>query len=267
MDLLQAFILGIIQGLTEFLPVSSSGHLVLMQKIFGLNEGNLLFNVCLHIATLIPVIIIFRKDLAALLKKPFDRLTWLLVAGTVPTVIIALLFEDFFQTAFLTGRTLGFGFIITGILMWYTSGLKNGNKHKETTKISDSVFIGIVQAIAILPAVSRSGSTLAGGLFRGLNREFALKFAFLLSIPAIIGAAVLEGYNLIADWDNTMVVSLSGLITGMLAAAISGYFAIRFMIKILLKGKLKMFSYYVFTIALLVLADQLIFNIFFDSLF
>jgi len=261
MNTLQAIILGIIQGLTEFLPISSSGHLVLFQKIFGINEPTLVFDTMVHVGTLAAVITVFWKDILALLRKPFQKLTWLLVAGTLPTVIIAVLFKDTIEMVFKSGSTLGFEFLVTGLILLFAERLNSGRKRVEETSYLDAAFIGIMQGVAIMPAISRSGLTISGALMRNLDREFAAKFSFLMSIPAILGAAVFQLKD-IMEASGEAVIN-TPLLAGTVAAAIAGYFSIRFMIVLLRKGSLKVFSYYVFALGALVLLDQYLTHIFF----
>lgn len=261
MSIIQAILLGIIQGLTEFLPVSSSGHLVLFQKIFGITEPTLTFGIVVHLGTLLAVFVVFWKDILDLLKRPFQKLTWLLIAATIPTVIIALVFSDFFESIFKSGSTLGVDFLITGFVLLYAGKMNRGRKGlKETTAI-DAVFVGILQGAAILPAVSRSGLTISGALFRGLDRDFAARFSFLLSIPAILGAAVFDLKDLLHA--GTGSVSSAPLIVGAVAAAIAGFLSIKYMLELIKKGKLRYFSYYVFVIGILVIVDQLVTHIYF----
>ncbi|MDF2531682.1 MAG: Bacitracin resistance protein BacA [Clostridia bacterium] len=262
MNLIQAIVLGIIQGVTEFLPISSSGHLVLMQKIFGITEPTLVFDTSVHLGTLIAVFAVFKDDIISLLKKPFQKLTWLLLAGTIPTGIIGIVFKDTFEQMFHTGSTLGFEFIITGVIILWSSILKNGRKGVRETSYFDAVFIGIMQGLAIMPAISRSGLTISGALFRNLDRNFAARFSFLLSIPAILGAAVFQAKDIIEVGGGTGI-GMGALIAGSLAAALAGYISIKFMLKILSEGKMKYFSYYVFALGGLVILDQYVTHIFF----
>ncbi|MGI6778818.1 MAG: undecaprenyl-diphosphate phosphatase [Acetivibrionales bacterium] len=268
MTVIQAFILGIVQGLAEFLPISSSGHLVMLQKLFGIDEGGLTFDIAVHLATLAAVIVVYKKDILEILKRPFGKLPLLIVAGTIPTAIIGFLFKDIFESVYASGITLGFGFIVTGLVLWYADSIKTKNKSLKEANTLDAVVVGIAQGIAILPAVSRSGLTISGALFRGLNREFALKFSFLMSIPAILGAAVLDIYDLVKAPGNLQLsIGIPSILVGMAAAAVSGYFAVKFMINILKKGKIKVFSYYVFALGALVLIDQIFFGRFFGKMF
>ena len=265
MVIIEAIILGLIQGLTEFLPVSSSGHLVLFNKLFGITEGTVTFSIAVHIATLIAVIIVLWKDVFEMIKKPTGKLALLVIVATIPMGIMGFIFKDLLKSFLETGATVGVGFLITGTVLWfaeYTSKKEKKNKKLEETSFVDALVVGCAQVVAMLPAVSRSGSTTGGALFRGLNREFALKFSFLMSIPAILGPAAIEAIDVIKDGSG-LEVELLPLIVGMLAAGISGYLAIKFMLKIFTKTSLKVFSYYVYTLGVLVLIDQFFTRIFF----
>lgn len=265
MSTLEAIILGIIQGLTEFLPISSSGHLVLFQKLLKVQEANLTFDIMVHFGTLIAVIVYFWSDIVAIIKKPLNKLPIYIIIATIPTGVIGLAFSDFFDKLFQTGQTLGIEFIITGLIIWLAESLRSGSKGLREITVTDALLIGTCQGLAILPAISRSGLTIAGSLFRGLNRKFAAKFSFLLSIPAILGATVVEGKDLLGANINPDL--LLPIIVGTVAAALAGYLAIKFMIRILERGSLKIFSYYVFTLGALVLLDQLFFNLYFPPIF
>lgn len=268
LTILQGLFLGIVQGLTEFLPISSSGHLVLFQKLFGISEGNLTFEIAVHLATLIAVFIVFWKDIWEMIKKPFGKFPMLIIVATIPTAIMGVALKDLFEKIFQSGATLGIEFIFTGLILWYAESVnkKSTNKGKglEDTNFKDAIIVGIAQGIAILPAVSRSGLTIAGSLFRGLNREFAAKFSFLVSIPAILGAAVIDVKDIAAAGAG---MEFMPIIIGMVAAGVSGYFAIRFMLKILSKGSLKIFSYYVFILGGLIIIEQIFSGRIFGKLF
>jgi undecaprenyl-diphosphatase len=269
MTILQALILGIVQGLTEFLPVSSSGHLLMFQKLMEVDMENIVtFDLALHFATLVAVVAVLWRDVLEMIKHPFSKLTLLVVAGTIPTVIIAFLFQDLFEHLLKSGVSVGIEFLFTGAILLYAECAKNRQKGLAQMKYADAVVIGIAQGIAILPAVSRSGLTLAGALFRGLNREFALRFSFLMSIPVILGPALLDVVDFVQG-DKTASLGMTpvAFALGMLAAAVSGYLAVRFMLRIFTKWSLKVFSYYVFAIGLLVLIDQLFFQRYFPALF
>lgn len=261
MTLIQAILLGIIQGITEFLPISSSGHLVLFQKIFGVTEPTLTFDIVVHLGTLVAVFAVFWKDIVSLLRKPFQKLTYLIIAGTIPTAIIGVLFKDFFEKVFRSGTTLGFEFIITGIVLYFADSFNRGRKGIQETSFIDAAFVGVMQGAAILPAVSRSGLTISGALFRDMDRDFAARFSFLLSIPAILGAAVFDMKDVLeVGVENLDSMSLGA---GFIFSAIFGYISIKYMISILKKGKMRYFSYYVFAIGGLVIIDKYLTHVFF----
>ena len=262
MNLLQAIILGIVQGLTEFLPISSSGHLVLLQNVFGITEPTLIFDTSVHLGTLIAVFAVFKDDIISLLKKPFQKLTGLLIAATIPTAVIGILFKDTFEQLFRTGSTLGFEFIITGVILLWSGSLKSGRKGVRETSYLDAVFIGVMQGAAIPPAISRSGLTISGALFRNFDRDFAARFSFLLSIPAILGATVFQAKDILEAGGGSGI-GVGALLAGSLAAALAGYVSIKYMLQILKKGKLKFFAYYVFILGAFVILDQYVTHIFF----
>ena len=258
MNILEAVILGIVQGLTEFLPISSSGHLVLFQKLFGMNGPMLSFDVILHLGTLIAVVIVFWRDILEILKKPLQNITYMLIAATIPAVIAGLLFDKQIEAMFDGGISLAIGFIITGFLLIYSDRIKNTKKQDKDISFTDAIVIGCMQALAIAPSISRSGSTITAGLYRGLSRETAARFSFLLSIPAILGAAVLTAKDIMEAPGGAAGFLSAGalpLVFGFLAALLSGYLSIRFMLNLIKKSKLSRFGYYVFVLAGFILAD------------
>lgn len=257
MDILHAALLGLIQGLTEFLPVSSSGHLVLFQGLFGIEEATQAFDILLHVATLIAVFVFYWNDIWALICHPFQRTTCLLIAGTIPTVLIALLFNDTFNKIFGQGKFIGFNFIFTAIVLIYADKQSGGKRKIKNMSIFDALVVGTMQGIAIMPAISRSGMTISASLSRGLNRDNAARFSFLLSIPAILGAMVLTIKDLVTgESDMVASVGILPMIVGFLVAAASGYLAIRFMVGIVKRGKLRWFAVYVFLLGVVLLVDQ-----------
>jgi undecaprenyl-diphosphatase len=258
MNVFQGFILGLIQGLTEFLPISSSGHLVLFQKLFCLKQGVLTFDVAVHFATLLAVMWVFRADVIAIIRKPLSKLTLLVVVGTIPAGVIGVLFKNKIEKIFESGTTLGLEFIFTGLVLWYAESIRSKNKGLEKTGYGDAALMGTAQAIAILPAVSRSGLTLAAALMRGLNREFALKLSFLISIPAILGATVFDLKDVIKPEAGTVSIDIWPVLIGMVVAAVSGYLSIKFMLKVFSKASLKIFSYYVFILGILIVIEQIV---------
>lgn len=258
-ELIKAIILGIVQGLTEFLPVSSTGHLLIGRKLFGFSEAGLFLDTMLHLGTLIAVVIVFWKDIVYLIKNPFSKLSLLIVVGTIPTVIIGLTFKDYFDEISKTGVTVGWEFLATGAILWFADIQKNkGTKRIYDISYKDAFFIGTLQGVAILPAISRSGLTIAGSLFRGIHREDAARFSFLLSLPAILGAVILQLMDLIKGEEAAAVATIGyiPIIAGTIAAAIAGYIAVRWMLKIIQTGSLKVFSIYVWILGTIIIILQ-----------
>ncbi|WP_273131201.1 undecaprenyl-diphosphate phosphatase [Metabacillus sp. HB246100] len=243
MDWLQAFILGIIQGLTEFIPISSTGHLYLGRLFFGLQEAGLYLDTMLHIGTLIALFVFYKDILLKLLKNPFSKLTFLLVVGTIPAVIVGLLFNDYFEEISKTGVTIGWEFLVTGLFLWFADSIKNGAKKVEDISFFDSLFIGTFQAFAIFPAISRSGMTIVGALIRKLDKETAAYFSFLLSIPAITGGVVFQLKDVVQG--TVPSISFLSLFIATLSSAIFGYIAVKFMITFVKNKSLKLFAIYV----------------------
>lgn len=242
-----AIILGLVQGLAEFLPISSSGHLLLMQNIFGISDGGMFYTVLLHIGTLAAVLIVYRKIIIDMLLHPIERkMHWIwLIVATLVTVAIALVLKkfDILETAE-SGRALGFCFIITSILLIICDFLRKRLDGKRTItemKWYHAVFIGFMQGIAPFPGISRSGATITGATACKLSREEAAEFSFLLSIPAILGGAVLEIPEAIKEG---VTVGALPCIVGVLVAAVSGYFAVKFMIRLITKRSLTGFAVY-----------------------
>lgn len=250
----EAFILGMIQGLTEFLPISSTGHLALGRNAFGLNEAGLFLDSMLHIGTLFAVLYFYREEIVHMIRKPFSKLTGLLVVGTLPAVIVGLSLEDLFENISDTGATIGWEFLVTGAFLWFSDNIKNGRKKMQDISYTDALVIGAFQAGAIFPAISRSGLTIVGGLIRKLDRETAAYFSFLLSIPAIAGGVALQSAKLLNGAVES--VSLTALAVGTLASAIFGYLAVKFMINYLKRGSLKVFAVYVWALGIVVLTAQ-----------
>ena len=241
MNSLYAVILGVVQGLTEFLPVSSSGHLVLAQSLIpGFSQPGILFDVVLHFATLFAVLFYFRLSILKL--KP--NYLWYLAVGTIPAVVVGLAFKDSIEAMFLTTKFLGFQFIISGIINLMIDSTKQA-KGEVTAK--NSFVTGIAQAVSIIPAISRSGSTILTGVLQKVEPKKAVEFSFLLSVPAILGANILE---IASHGTGGGVFSLNYLL-GFIAAFISGFFAIGVVFKFLLNRKFKLFAYYCFAIGII----------------
>ena len=270
MSYFEAVILGLVQGLAEFLPISSSGHLALLQQWFGIDENKvLLFAVLLHVGTLISVFVVYWKDIWELIvelcltirdlvtgkglrleERPVRKLGVMIIVATIPTAIIGLLFNDLFDKLYTSVLPIGIGLIITGFLLILAERTGNSSRGLDRMNFRNALFIGTVQGIAICPGISRSGSTLFGSLICNLDRKFAVKFVFLISIPSILGSAIMEAPDAIeAGMD---MAQLGPVIVGMAVAAISGLIAIKTMIKIVSDKKLSYFSYYVWVLGAIV---------------
>ncbi|MDR2095988.1 MAG: undecaprenyl-diphosphate phosphatase [Treponema sp.] len=266
MSIFEAIILGAVQGLTEFLPVSSSGHLVLLQKIFRISEPVLLFDTMVHVGTLLAVFVVLRQDIWSILRRPFQPLTFYLILATIPAVVAALFFKEQIEKAFSTASFLGFAFLITSALLIISEFLSRRRsgwlKNQESMNRLDALIIGILQAVAIIPGVSRSGSTLSGALSRKLDRNFAARFSFLLSIPAILGALVLQ-INDIASGQAPESLPFLLIIAGTITAALVGFFAINLMLRIIQGSSLRGFALYTAILGILVLVDQFVTHLFF----
>lgn len=260
MTIFQGIILGLVQGLSEFLPISSSAHLIIAQNLFKIDGNMMAFDVFLHLGTLIPVCIVFWQEIWVLIKKPFQKMSYLIIIGTIPAVIATVLFGDQIDALFSGGVYLAAGFVITGILLLLSDKMDKGYKNKEDMTYLDGLIIGIIQAVAITPGISRSGSTIAGGLFRNLDKKTAAAYSFLLSIPAILGALVLQVKDYFTGQLDLSTLEFLPVLFGFLAAAVSGYIAIRFMLNLIRNNKLKYFSYYVFLLAFIILMDTIFFK-------
>jgi len=264
LTLLKAIILGIVQGLTEFLPVSSSGHLALAQYILNVKETPLLFDIILHAGTLLAVIIIFWRDirdifLAIFGKDPSEKyadshyrtrrsgrmFALYIIIGNIPTVVIALIIEKYVEKAFGSPFVVSIMLVITGFILWLSGRIGLGNIRHNGINTFRSLLIGIAQGIAALPGISRSGATISTALMTGIDGEQAARYSLLLSVPAILGATIFELRDV-----NTLDISLSVIIAGALSAFIFGYLAIKFLIGVLRKGHFSRFSYYCWVIGL-----------------
>jgi len=254
----EAVLLGLVQGIAEFLPISSSGHLALFQRLFGIHEATLGFDVLLHVGTLIPVCVVYGKEIWALIRKPFQKMTLLLIIGTLPAVAAALLLGDAIETLFTSMLFLAAGFAVTGVILLLADFLPSGHKEEREITWLDALLIGCAQGVAVAPAISRSGSTISASLLRGLKRETAARFSFLLSIPAILGAAVLQVKDMLSGGDVFAGIPATSLIAGFLVAMVSGYLAIQFMLRLIQKAKLRYFSIYLFLLAAFIFVDQLV---------
>ena len=251
MTLFEAALLGLIQGLTEFLPVSSSGHLALGQALLGIETGGVTFEIIVHFGTLLAVLTAFRARIMILIRGCLarDPVAWrmvgFLILGTIPAGVLGMSFKATFEEAFASPVAVSGFLIVTGVILW-TTKFTSGNR-KEVT-LMDAVVIGCAQALAICPGISRSGSTIGMGLWRGLDSREAGTFSFLLSIPVILGVTVLAVDDLIAHPPSKD--AMWTLIVGAGMAYASGVFAIRWLMGILAGGKLERFAYYCWVVGI-----------------
>lgn len=271
MTYLKAIILGIVQGLTEFLPVSSSGHLAILENLMKINEESVLFFAAmLHFGTLISIVVVYFKDISILIKEFFmvilegvtgkgfninknahRKFGLLIITACIPTAIIGVVFSDFFESLFQSVFSVGIGLLITGSLLWLSEKIAKGNKNIKTMKYKDAFIVGLFQSAAIAPGISRSGSTIVGSLFRGLNKELTVKFSFLISLPVVLGAGGIEFIKALDQGLNG--ISFGVLIAGVATSAISGYVAINVMIQLVTHKKLHYFSYYTWTLGIIII--------------
>ena len=247
MTISESVILGTVQGLTEFLPVSSSGHLVILQTFFkNFSQSGISFDVFIHLATLLSVFVYFRKQILEIARFKNVKWLFLIIVGTVPAGLVGVLFKDQVETLFSNINFVIITLIITGILLFLSDMPKKLSKDKYSITYIDAVIIGIFQAFAILPGISRSGSTISAGIFRGIKRDIATEFSFILSIPAILGAVVLS----FKDFTNISHADFTSYTIGFISAFITGLLSLK-MLTVIIKAKnLKYFSIYCWIVAL-----------------
>ena len=263
MSVLSAMLLGLIQGIAEFLPISSSGHLSIFQNFFNLTpaeEGHMFFDVLLHLGTLVSVCVVYRQDIAAIIRDtlsyfrslghpqpggpkhyPGARLLLMMFIATLPLFVI-LPINGAIEKLYYNTLFIGIALIVTGFVLFLSDKMKNGKRNEKTMSVGNAVIIGIAQAIATVPGISRSGMTISAGMAAGLDREFAAKFSFLISIPAILGANLLSLFKALSGGIDTSLIPT--YLLGMLVAMVSGYFSVSLVKLICKKGKFGCFAYY-----------------------
>ncbi len=242
----ESVILGIIQGLTEFLPVSSSGHLVIFQELLGVRQPGITFEVMVHFGTVLSVFWVFGPDVIRILlrfarEKKERHFAWLLVLGTMPTGVIGYLCKDFFTALFQSALLVGFMLAVTGCILYTLHRISPGQKGETGITYSDAILVGLAQGFAIIPGISRSGATITAALWRGLDRETAVRYSFLLSIPAILGATMVELWEMRVAGGS---VPDGSVLAGTLAAFIAGVAAIKVFVHFLKTGRFQYFAYY-----------------------
>lgn len=269
----ESVFLGIVQGVTEFLPISSSGHLVILQTLLGKDEPQLLFDVMLHVGTLAAIFIVFRKDIADMARTVFgiaggaernERTgVWMpiaIVVGCVPTALIGIVFSEQFERMFASMTAAGAGLTITGLVLISTVWRNKASAEAEYDSpkrigIGQALLIGTAQGLAIFPGVSRSGATIAAALLLGVERETAARFSFLLAIPAILGALAFELRNFFpAGHSASVAAGMTAMLSGAIVAAITGIIALKFLLGIVRKGKISLFAYYCWALGVLAIS-------------
>lgn len=272
MSFLSAVILGLVQGIAEFLPISSSGHLSVLQNFFQMStaeEGHLFFDVLLHLGTLVSVCVVYRRDIAAIIgdtvscvrgighpqpggpkQYPGARLLLMMVFATLPLILV-LPVKKYIDQLYYNTWFIGIAFIITGFMLFASDRMKSGHKNEKTMSIASALIVGVAQAVATVPGLSRSGTTISAGISTGMDREYAAKFSFLISIPAILGANLLSLIDAVKDGIDASL--LPAYLVGMLVAMVSGYFAVSLVRMICRKGHFGKFSYYCWAVGALTL--------------
>ena len=276
MSYLTAIVMGLIQGIAEFLPISSSGHLAIFQNFFGMSDiehDYMLFDVLLHLGTLIAVFVAYWGDIVTLVKEfftmvhlrrlpagqhpdyPARRMIVMLIVATLPLFLV-LPVKDHVESLYSNTFFVGFALIVTGLMLFFSDRMRRGTKTERNATMLDAIIVGFGQALAVVPGISRSGTTIAVGMVRKFDREYAVRFSFLLSIPAVLGANILslaDALKSVSDWSL-----LPMYLVGVVVAAVSGYLAIRLLRYIAKKGSFGWFSYYCWGAGLVTLALSLI---------
>jgi undecaprenyl-diphosphatase len=269
MDLFQAFILGLVQGATEYIPVSSSAHLVLVPWLLGWPDATFEFEILVQLGTLVGVFVFFRQDIitiatavvrAILQGKPFGtfeaRLGWLVVIATIPAVVIGLLFKDLFAAAYSAPVFAGGLLVFTAALLIVAERFGSRERQLEELGWLDAVIIGFWQVAAMFPGISRSGATISGAVLKGFTRDSAARFSFLMSIPVLLGAGVIATLDLLET--DTLAGQLPAISVGFVAAAVSGYLCIRWLLGYLQRHSLYVFAYYCIGVAILTVVVALV---------
>ena len=274
MTYLMSVILGFVQGVAEFLPISSSGHLSLLQTWFGMEEPDNLFNVLLHFATLIAVCVVYWRDIVDMIAEffrgaaslvshkgnsgpvpPARRLVLMVILGTLPLVLI-LPIEDRVEALGASNVFVGIALLVTGTILFVSDRMARGRKNARTATMTDALLVGCAQAVAVIPGLSRSGTTISAGMALGFDRTFAVRYSFLLSLPAVVGATLLKVIDVVKDGIDTAL--LPKYVVGMVVAGVVGYFSIRLVNLLAQKNKFGKFAYYCWTVGVIAIVVEII---------
>ena len=275
-DLFKAFVLGLVQGASEFLPVSSSGHLVIVPWLFGWPSSSLLFDTVVHLGTLLSILAVFGRDFAAIVRATLRslpmilkkggltssltdfnaRLGWFIILGSVPAAITGLLFKDALERLYHTPQAAAFFLAVTALLLagseWMSRNVA-ARAPLPAMSLRQSFLIGLAQAAALAPGISRSGTTIAAAMAQGLRREAATRYSFLLGAPAFLGAGLLQVGDTLATEPSAVLAELPALLVGFITSALCGYAAIRFLLAYVRRNSLYLFSVYCLLVSLAVL--------------
>ena len=276
MSILSAIFLGFVQGVAEFLPISSSGHLAVLQNVFHMQtteEGHMFFDVLLHLGTVVSIVIVYWKDIVNIVRDTLDflrsarfsdpqarkehpggRFLLMIIIGTLPLFLI-LPFHDRLEQLYYSTAFIGAAFILTGCVLFVSDKMAPGRKNERTMRVTDALIIGVCQAIATIPGISRSGSTITAGIATGQSRGYAMKYSLLMSVPAVLGAnllSLIKALNNHVDWSN-----LPAYIVGTVVAMAVGYVSILLLQRLLKKGKFGKFAYYMWGVGVFTLIASL----------
>lgn len=266
MTFLMAVILGLVQGVAEFLPISSSGHLSVLQNWFGMEEPDNLFNVLLHFATLVAVCVVYWRDIVEMITEffrgaaslvgrkeergpvpPARRLVMMVILGTLPLIVV-LPIESKVEALGGSNLFVGIALLFTGVILFVSDRMAHGRKNARTATVVDALLVGCAQAVAVIPGLSRSGCTISAGMALGFERTFAVRFSFLLSLPAVLGATLLKVIDVAQEGFDTSLLPI--YLVGMVIAGVVGYFSIRLVNLLAQKNKFGKFAYYCWAIGL-----------------
>lgn len=257
MSIVEAVVLGLVQGLTEFIPVSSSGHLIAAHELFGTTESTLVFDVALHVGTLLALVIFFWRDILALLRNAFSqgkqgKLARIIVVATIPAAVLGYVGADWIDDTLRKPGVVVATMVVMGSAMLLAERFASDRAKRklDDIRMKDGVLVGFAQALALIPGVSRSGATITMGLFRSIKRADAARFSFLMAIPITFGAIV---GSLLGAESGELSGQTTLFVVGIIAAAVSGLFAIRFLLKFLGNNSLAVFAYYRFAFAAVLL--------------
>lgn len=274
MTYLMSVVLGFVQGVAEFLPISSSGHLSLLQTWFGLEEPDNLFNVLLHFATLIAVCVVYWRDIVDMITEffrgvgslflrkgnsgpvpPARRLVMMVILGTLPLLLV-LPIEDKVESLGASNIFVGIALLFTGAILFVSDRMARGRKNARTATVTDALLVGCAQAVAVIPGLSRSGCTISAGMALGFDRTFAVRYSFLLSLPAVLGATLLKVLDVVKDGIDTALLPI--YLVGMVVAGVVGYFSIRLVNLLAQKNKFGKFAYYCWAIGLVAIVLEIV---------